>query len=170
MGCGLGLWAEHLSLASDSWDVHAMDLDETVIERNRSVIPTVTFHQGGVGDASSLQPFDVVTVMDVLEHVPGIQDKMARLCQMVRPGGYLIAVMPVYDGPLGPIVRLLDKDPTHIHKWSRSEWLGLLKNHLTDPEWHGLFRILLPGSIYVHLSSSRLRSVSPAILIAGRVA
>jgi hypothetical protein len=86
--------------------------------------------------------------MDVLEHVPDIETRLPAL--------------------LGPVVRVLDKDPTHIHKWPRQRWLELAAQNLTDLSWHGLFRYLIPGGKYVHCSSRRLRGIAPAIFITGR--
>jgi hypothetical protein len=76
--------------------------------------------------------------------------------------------MPVYDGPTGPVIRRLDKDPTHIHKWDREAWLDLLGSRFNILDWQGAFRLLLPSGPYLHVPTRRLRAVSPAILVVAR--
>ncbi|MDH3248986.1 MAG: class I SAM-dependent methyltransferase [Acidimicrobiia bacterium] len=169
VGCGLGLWADHLATVEPDWSVSAMDVDPGVIAFNAERFPNVAFTAGRAGDGSPDRRLDVITAMDVLEHVPEINEQFARLCEWVEPGGLLAFVVPVYDGPLGPVVHVLDNDPTHIWKWPRNRWLELSGSHLDEIEWHGLFRLLAPGGYYIHFSSRPLRSIAPAIMVTGRV-
>ena len=169
VGCGLGSWAGYLAEAEPGWAVTGMDVDPAVVADNARRFPTVTFRTGRAGEMPIPEPFDVLTAMDVLEHVPGIADQLGGICSWVKEGGLVAFVVPVYDGPLGPLVHLLDKDPTHIHKWGRRRWLELAERHLSDIEWHGVFRLLLPWGYYVHLPTRRLRSIAPAIMVTGRV-
>jgi hypothetical protein len=83
-------------------------------------------------------------------------------------GGIFLFVVPVYDGPLGPVVRLLDKDPTHVHQKSRAFWLGWASRRFTVLDWWGLTRYLLPGGLYVNWPSRLARRVSPAIAVVAR--
>ena len=66
--------------------------------------------------------FDGIAAFDVLEHIPDIEGSLERLHALLKPAGFLFLTVPVYDGPLGPFVRLLDRDPTHVHKWGRARW------------------------------------------------
>ena len=168
VGCGLGSWAGYLADAEPDWQVTGIDVDPGVIAENARRFPNVAFEAGRAGETAPSEPYDLLTAMDVLEHVPGVEDRFARICGWLNPDGVFAFVVPVYDGPLGPIVHLLDKDPTHIHKWGRRRWLELAERHLADVEWHGVFRILLPWGHYVHLPTRRLRSIAPAIMVTGR--
>jgi SAM-dependent methyltransferase len=168
VGCGMGTWAGFVASKEPSWRVTGLDVDPDVIARNAARFPSVEFRSGRAGEGTQGGPFDVITAMDVLEHVPDVEQQFKQLRSWSAPGGMMVFVVPVYDGPLGPVVRILDKDPTHIHKWSRDRWLRLAQDSLVDIEWHGLLRYLLPGGFYVHVASSALRWVSPAILVSGR--
>lgn len=169
VGCGLGLWAQHVAHREPDWNVHAMDVDADVVALNATRFPQVRFIAGRAGEGSPAAHYDVVTAMDVLEHIPDVERRFADTLDWLRPGGLVVFVVPVYDGPLGPLVHLLDSDPTHIHKWGRRRWLALARDRLDDIEWHGLFRLMLPWGHYVHFSSRLLRWVAPAILVSGRV-
>ena len=168
VGCGLGKWAGYLADAEPDWLVTGLDVDPGVIEENSRRIRNVTFRAGRAGEGVPSEPYDLLTAMDVLEHVPDVDNQFHQICRWLKPGGVFAFVVPVYDGPLGPIVRLLDQDPTHIHKWGRARWLDLAERQLVDVEWHGVFRLLLPGGYYIHLPAPRLRSIAPAIMVTGR--
>ena len=113
--------------------------------------------------------FDVVTAFDVVEHVADLPGAFAELKRVLRPGGLLAFVVPVYDGVTGPLVRRLDKDPTHIHKWARSQWVGAVQAYGFElVDWVGLFRYLIPDGPYLFRRSRRMRSHCPAILVLAR--
>src|SRR4051812_32039753 len=91
VGCGGGLLAE--SLARAGAQVTAIDLAPTMIE-------TARLHALDSGFAidyrvqsaeqllnSHAGKFDVVTCMEMLEHVPAPAETIAVLAQLVRPGG-----------------------------------------------------------------------------------
>ena len=167
VGCGLGIWPGYLSQTEPKWSVVGMDVDPGVVEGNARRFPNVTFQVGRAGDGTPAEPYDLLTAMDVLEHVPHVEHQFGAICGWLNREGLLAFVVPVYDGPLGPIVHLLDNDPTHIHKWGRRKWLELAEQHLEGIEWHGVFRLLLPWGYYVHFPSRLLRSVAPAIMVTG---
>jgi hypothetical protein len=79
-----------------------------------------------------------------------------------------VFVVPVYDGPLGWLVRRLDKDPTHVHKMPRNFWLEWAARTFEVVEWLGTYRYLTPLGVYVHFASRRLRRWSPAVAVAAR--
>ena len=66
---------------------------------------------------------DVVTCFDVLEHVPDLDAALARLRAMLKPGGSWRSRSPCTTRRSGRLAGRLDKDPTHVHKLSRYEWL-----------------------------------------------
>lgn len=167
VGCGLGAFLAHAVRAG--WDSHGSDVSEFGVERARATAPTADVRVAAAHD----QPwpddsFDVVTALDVLEHLPRLFDTLDSIQAMLRPDGILIAVMPVYDGPSGPLIRRLDADPTHIHKWDRKAWLELIDSRFEMLDWQGVFRFLLPRGPYLHFPTRRLRRVAPAILVAAR--
>ena len=82
--------------------------------------------------------------------------------------GCFVFTVPVYDGLSGPMVRLLDRDATHLHKWPRRRWLDWAESHFSVIEWKGIFRYLLPGGYYLHLVVQGLRRHAPAIIVVAR--
>lgn len=165
IGCGLGRFAGHIA-ADPRYRVHGTDLSAYAIKHNRSTFPTVEFREAAATDTPwPASTFDVVTAFDVLEHVSDRDAAATAVRTMLRPGGVFVFVVPVYDGLTGPIIRRLDRDPSHIHKLSRTEWLEWAARHFEILEWTGILRYLLPGARYLHVPSSLLRSHLPAIAV-----
>ena len=168
VGCGLGAWLGHLA-RNTAWRLRGSDVSEWAIAGNRRRLPEVELTVAGATEqphpAASL---DAITACDVLEHVPDRDAAAAAITTMVRPGGYVLIVVPVYDGLAGPIIRTLDKDPTHLHKHGRREWLAWFGRHFTLVEWWGILRYLLPGHVYLHVPTRLARAHTPAILMIGR--
>jgi len=171
VGCAYGNWLTAL-LEQGGWRLSGTDISgHAVAEAARrlvgrgvdlkvSALPALDFE-----DAS----FDAVTAFDVVEHVPDLPGAFRELGRVLRPGGHLLMVVPVYDGLTGPIVQRLDKDPTHLHKWARTQWLGAVQSfgfELVD--WVGQFRWLPPRGPYLFRRTRRLRRHSPAVLIVAR--
>jgi len=167
IGCGLGAFVAHATRAG--WNTHGSDVSEFGIERARLAalgadLRVAAAHSRPWPDDT----FDVVTALDVLEHLTDVDETLESIQAMLRPGGVLIAVMPVYDGVTGPLIRRLDSDPTHVHKWGRDQWLDRIGARFELLDWRGAFRFLLPFGPYLHFPTRRLRNHSPAILVAAR--
>jgi SAM-dependent methyltransferase len=112
--------------------------------------------------------FDIIAAFDVLEHVENIEGAIQKIKSKLVLNGYLILVVPVYDGPLGPLIRLLDKDTTHLQKHSRYFWLETIDKYLQIDDWSGIYRYLLFGRYYVHVPVKILRRWAPAIVLTAR--
>lgn len=160
VGCAFGGFLAQLE---PGWERFGVDASEYAIERAKASVVGVRFARAVSGEIPFEGPFDVITAFDVLEHIADVEGTVRAIRNLLAPGGRLIFVVPVYDGPTGALVRLLDRDPTHIHRRSRRFWLRTGEAHLTREEWWGVFRYLLPGGYYVHHASRYWRSCSPAI-------
>jgi 2-polyprenyl-3-methyl-5-hydroxy-6-metoxy-1,4-benzoquinol methylase len=92
------------------------DLDHTIVQ-DRYTLLRGTFPQ----DVPKTAPFDVITMLAVLEHVPPHQQlEMACKCAvLLRPGGYLVITVP--SALVDPILdllkamRLIDGQALHEH-------------------------------------------------------
>lgn len=167
VGCGLGRFVG--SLPRDEYRRHATDVSRWAVERNRERYPQVSFRQAAATEKPFPEgSFDVVTAFDVIEHVPDLDAVAEAVASMLLPGGLFVFVVPVYDGLSGPIIRRLDRDPTHVHKRSRGFWLDWAEERFEVLDWQGILRYLLPGGWYLHVPTRRFRGHTPAILVAAR--
>ena len=91
VGCGGGLLAESLARAGAT--VTAIDLAPAMIEVARRHAAAgglaIEYRVAAAEELARTQPasFDVVTCMEMLEHVPQPAAMMATLAQLLRPGG-----------------------------------------------------------------------------------
>lgn len=171
IGCGLGSFLARLSATRPLWQLYGTDLRQEAIDGSRSLLPAGV--QLAVAPAEGRPfpkvQFDVITAWDVLEHLEDPISVLGLIRSMLTPGGHFVFVVPVYDGVTGPLIKWLDNDPTHLHKWPRSAWVEVVDRHLELVHWHGIYRFLFPLGSYLHVPTNRLRAATPAILGVARV-
>jgi SAM-dependent methyltransferase len=165
--CDLGCAYGRVVLSLDpSWKVYGFDVSYDAIKKALASAPKRLF---GLADSSDIplhpNSIDMITAFDVLEHVQDLNRCAQQINQVLAPGRFFLFSVPVYDGPLGLIVRLLDKDVTHIHKKSRSFWLSWVTKHFQLLDWYGIIRYLLPWKLYIHIHGKFIRNFSSALLI-----
>lgn len=171
-GCANGRFLEFLNKSGyiPFNGLFGTDVNQAALDRASAVLLKNHLVFGGRDALPEFPKMDVITALDVLEHLPDLEETLDALHQQLTSGGVLMAVVPVYDGPLGPLVHLLDKDPTHIHKKSRQFWLDLLSSKFKLRHWHGIMRYLMPGGVYLHNPTKAFRAVTPAILMVAQKA
>ena len=166
IGCAFGAF---LSALDPKWQRFGADVSQYATDRAAAAVPGATFAQADFGSVPFPGPFDIITSFDVIEHVPSLEQVASVVRSKVAPGGHFIFVVPVYDGPTGPIIRLLDKDETHLHKKSRGFWLDWVGQNFTLVDWWGIYRYLLPGGLYPHCPTRLWRRFTPAIAVIAKV-
>ena len=148
IGCGLGSFLERAAQRHADWTFAGTDIDGEAIAQTGGKLPEATIASGSAELVLfARDSFDIITAWDVFEHVPDLGAVASSISRMLRPGGLLVFVVPVYDGVSGPVIRLLDKDPTHIHQWSRQQWVAWANSHFEQVEWHGLLRYLVGAEV-----------------------
>lgn len=165
MGCGFGPFLRHIGTG---WRKFGMDRSEYAVRQAKGSVPDAAFV---VADAASVPlrgPFDAIVAFDVIEHVPDLEAVANEVRSALAGDGVFVFVVPVYDGPLGPVVHLLDKDPTHIHKRSRAFWISWASRHFQVVDAFGIVRYLLPYGPYIHMPSRLARRFGPAIALCCR--
>jgi SAM-dependent methyltransferase len=167
VGCAFGTF---LGSLPSTWSRWGTDVSQHAIAKATAMVPGATFATYDGLHLPFAGPFDVITAFDVLEHVPHVEALLAELAGGLAPGGALVAVVPVYDGPTGPIIRALDRDATHVHTRARGFWRASLGRYLQVEHWEGIYRYLLPRGYYLHLTSRVLRHWTPAIALVARKA
>jgi len=165
VGCAFGAFLSELDPA---WKRFGIDVSEFATDRAAERLPGATFARAGIEEIPFAGPFDIITAFDVIEHVPSLDEVESSIKAKLAADGHFIFVVPVYDGVTGPIVHLLDRDPTHVHKRSREFWLQWAAKRFHIVEWMGVCRYLLPGGYYIHLPTRALRRFTPAILVVAR--
>jgi len=168
IGCAYG---KFLEVAADEggYTLSGMDLSEHAagIAAQRLEPRGVRVRVGGVlDDPFPDETFDVVTMFDVIEHVPDLDAAFSAAKARVAPGGVLALSVPVYDGPVGVLVEAMDMDETHLHKYGRHDWVRRCEAAgLRVLRKVGIVRYFVGGRFYVHVQSRRMFPVSPAILL-----
>jgi SAM-dependent methyltransferase len=163
VGCAYGAF---LREASETYDCAGCDVSAHAVQVASARLPSVRVFQSDVLGLPPAGEYDVVTCFDVLEHVPNLDSALVRLGRVLRPGGALTIAVPVYDTPVGKVAGLLDRDPTHVHKLSRHEWLERLEAAgFQGLRWSGILRYYFGGPLYLHWCSRAIRRFSSAILV-----
>ena len=165
VGCGPGRF---LSSFDAGWKKCGMDVSRYAVGIARRRNPGATVVVGSATHLPFKGPFDAIVSLDVLEHVGDPAAAFDEIRSRLVPGGVFMFVVPVYDGLSGPIIRRLDRDPTHLHKNPRAFWLDLVRARFEVQDWLGLVRYLLPGGLYLCWSTRALRRHAPAILVIAR--
>lgn len=171
LGVGLGRFLER---ASREFECAGVDTNPHGVARTSERVGGNVKVEVGSCEAIPRAPaFDAVVAWDVLEHLPELDAALALVHERLPAGGHLIAVVPVYDGPLGFLVRALDRDPTHLSKLGRGEWLARLRAQGFEVvKFGGILRKLFAGRYYVHLTRPQwlLRGVGSALYFVARKA
>jgi SAM-dependent methyltransferase len=113
-GCGAAHLARELVGRHDRTEVVGIEVDERQLAKNLSN-PTerLRFEHAGAqtlpfADAS----FDGALMLKSLHHVPmALMDQaLAEIARVLRPGGWLYVSEPVYAGPLNELIRLFNDE------------------------------------------------------------
>lgn len=94
VGCGGGILAEGLARAGAQ--VTGLDLSTEVLEVARQHAQQgeldIDYRDQAVEELANEKPaqFDLVTCMEMLEHVPAPESVIAACAQLVRPGGHIV--------------------------------------------------------------------------------
>lgn len=161
-GCAFGRF---LRDASRYFQCEGVDISTYALGLARGRLPEIPLYHHAIQTFRPGRTYDVVTAFDMLEHVPDLDNALASLRRLLAPGGILALAVPVYDTPAGWFFGLIDRDPTHLHRLSRWEWLRRLRQAGLRPVVRkGILRAPLPG-YFVHHISSPLWRCSQAIFV-----
>jgi SAM-dependent methyltransferase len=115
VGTGAGRWAN--LLAEAGYRTTGIDLQRRLVEDNRRRFPQIEFHVVAAQDYEPEAPFDLVSSVTVLQHVPVDQQIAAirRLHRITKPGGHAIV-----------LEHILDQAP-HLFSRSVDEWRSVFR-------------------------------------------
>ena len=170
VGCGPGAFLARTKTIYPDWHLSGIDIQEAAVRQASAAVPGAEIRVASAsGQSFPSGAFDVITAWDSIEHVEDIDRVGKAIRAMLTPTGLFFFVVPVYDGVTGPLIRRLDKDPTHIHRESRGFWLNWAAEWFEVIRWHGIYRYLLPTGWYVHMPTRTLRNHTAAVLVGCRV-
>jgi len=128
VGCGGGILAEAMALKGAR--VTGIDLAEKPLAvatlHARQVGARVEYLASSAEDLAQSRPaaFDVVTCMEMLEHVPQPQEVIAACARLVRPGGWVF-FSTINRNPLSYLMAIVGAEyvlrmlPRKTHTWRR---------------------------------------------------
>ncbi len=94
VGCGLGFFLKAVA-AFPAWQVVGCEASPKAVEYARTVLGLQTVHCGHV-ERAGLKPasFDLVTLWDVIEHIPDPDPLLSAVGKLLKPGGSLFLHTP----------------------------------------------------------------------------
>jgi protein O-GlcNAc transferase len=119
------------------YDVVGLDLRTSSVERMRAA--GVEAHAVDLAVfAPTGGPFDVISMADVLEHMPFPRRALARAHTLLAEGGHLFLSMPTMDAAAWRALDAARQNPywaeiEHLHNFGRRRLHALLRAHGFDP-------------------------------------
>lgn len=165
MGCAFGRF---LASCDARWQPHGFDPSLHAAAKAQDAACRARVCVASATALPFAGPFNAITAFDVIEHIDDLAAVKREVARALAPDGVFLFVVPVYDGPTGPIIRALDGDTTHVHKRARDFWLEWIADGFTVERWQGIYRYLLPGGYYAHMPTHALRRATPAIAVVAR--
>jgi len=164
VGCGLG---NFLSKLHPHYQCFGIDASSYAISQAKQKNPEISSNlvQSDIEKIPFNHSFDIITAFDVIEHIEDLSKVINAVKSNLTSSGHFIFSVPVYDGPTGLLIKILDKDPTHVHKKSRNFWLHWAEKYFFVKKWRGIYRLLFPGGYYLHLPTKLFRNYAPAMVV-----
>jgi 2-polyprenyl-3-methyl-5-hydroxy-6-metoxy-1,4-benzoquinol methylase len=95
VGCGEQLYRQQIGelLQSRTIDYTGLDPDHISLARARAALPQGQYHLGGIEDFHEKpQSYDHILCLRSLNHVVDVDEAMARMSSLLKPGGSLLVV------------------------------------------------------------------------------
>lgn len=151
IGCGEGFVLRALRDAGVRCPMRGVDFSETAIAEARERVPDAVFE---VQDAAKLaadgQRYDVVLMIEVLEHLPDPQRMLSLLGQLAERHVVLsVPWEPFFRGlnfARGKHMRAFGNDPEHIQHWGRAEFMRFVGDHFVIQDAPFVFPWTLIGA------------------------
>ena len=117
VGCGTGYVLEGVRRRYPRLMVAGSDADAETIERVMRRVPDALVFQGLAADLSFRDQFDIVTALDVIEHIDDDREALASMRRTLKPGGLLIVTVPQHPALWSEV----DDFSRHRRRYTRRE-------------------------------------------------
>lgn len=129
VGCGLGLFLERMA---GEFDLYGMDLSDYAVAQASRRLPGAHLAVGSLTESVPFElTFDVITAINIFEHLADPAAGLDAVRGRLRPGGLLVAHLPTIGNRVQARMYAgsYDQDPTHIYRPSGAEFSGLAERH-----------------------------------------
>jgi SAM-dependent methyltransferase len=124
LACGAGYGARILADRADpDATILGVDLSEAAIgyARQHYAGDRLDFETGDAMSFRDPEGFDGIVSIETIEHLPDPPGFVARLVALLRPGGVLVASVPVTPS--------VDANPFHLHDFTERSFRRLFRRH-----------------------------------------
>lgn len=124
VACGVGYGTNILAADADSdLTLLGVDVSPGAIDyaQEHSASERIHFQVADAMTFRDPEPFDSIVSIETIEHLPDPAGFVAQLVTLLRPGGTLIASVPVTPS--------VDANPFHLHDFSERSFRGLFSRH-----------------------------------------
>jgi SAM-dependent methyltransferase len=160
LGGGCGGWIRHLRLREPSLfdEVALGDSGPTALEYARDVVgPEVDRYQVDLLDLPWTDRWDVVFLLDVLEHIREDSQALRQIQKALRPGGYLFVTTPAFNC----FWTYNDDVFHHLRRYVRRDFVQLAASCDLELAWSRYFMFLLsPLLLLSRLGSPKMADMS----------
>lgn len=105
IGCGTG----DILVSLDPIKGWGVDISEKMIERARikHYLPSIQFDFVNINDLNSVQDYDFIVLVDVMEHIPQSEEFLKKIKSLTKPGAKIVITVanPLWE----PILMLAEK-------------------------------------------------------------
>jgi len=141
IGCATGFFLK--TALSRGWDCEGIEFSGFASAYARS--QGLKVMSGSVQDYTTENPFDVIALWDVIEHVPSPRKDLLKMRALLKPGGTLVLATPAVDSLTHYLYRdkwMGFKDVEHLYFFSRKTLSGLLQDcgfQVKKVKWEGKY-------------------------------
>lgn len=122
IGCGTGFNAAILeNFASE---VSGLDFSDTALELARKLSPRIILIKGDFLEFKPAQKYNIITLLDVLEHIEDDAAALRRIEDILEPGGVALITVPAFSFLWTEHDNLLH----HKRRYTKKELINLIRS------------------------------------------
>jgi SAM-dependent methyltransferase len=158
VGCGTGAVLSALETASPQLELTGCEPYRPALEQARRRLPTIALHELDARQLSFDAGFDVVTALDVLEHIDDDTAALDAIHRAVRPGGGVVIAVPQHAW----LWSAADDWSLHERRYDREDLHAKMSRAgLEIVRTTSFVSLLLPGMYLARALGRRRRSYDP---------